>query len=112
MKKITAREKILKALINTPSGLTNNELIKIAQRFGARLSELYREGHIIEKTSLGEGVYLYKYKGFKEKVNKDAYSKLAHVLYKRGYDELASNLSEILDEAEVRLHRKSVKNNS
>lgn len=67
MTRTTARQKVLEALQNTPSGLTNNELIKISPSFRARLSELYEEGYIIEKIPLQNGINLYRYKGFEKK---------------------------------------------
>ncbi|MEQ6356515.1 hypothetical protein ABNX05_17980 [Lysinibacillus sp. M3] len=109
MTRTTARQKVLEALQNTPSGLTNNELIKISPSFRARLSELYEEGHIIEKTPLQNGVNLYRYKGFEKKELKDAYSSLVHVLYENGHKDVVEKLSTILEEANVVLHRKTLK---
>lgn len=109
MTRTTAKQKVLYALQNAPSGLTNIELLKISQRFGARLSELYAEGHIIENTSCGDGVHLYRYKGFEKKEVKDAYSSFAHQLYKNGYKEVAENLAKLLVDANVGLHRKPIK---
>ena len=56
----TKQEKILHALRKTKdNGITNEELSKIALRYGGYLGKLYKEGYKIKKESLGKGLYKY-----------------------------------------------------
>lgn len=48
-------------------------------------------------------------RALKKKELKDAYSSLVHVLYKNGHKDVVENLSTILGEANVVLHRKTLK---
>ena len=43
--------------------MTNLELNQICHRYSARICELRKEGHIIERVPLYQGVHRYRYKG-------------------------------------------------
>lgn len=59
-KQTTKRSEILMALrFANAKGVTNVELSKIALRYGGYLGKLYELGYVIEKESLGNGVYNY-----------------------------------------------------
>lgn len=57
----TQREKVLTALKGGP--ISNYELIKICQRFGARIHELREEGHVITTRKINATKTLYTYGG-------------------------------------------------
>lgn len=46
--------------------VTNAELNRICFRYGARLHELRKEGHKIVTSRIGEGLFVFTYKGHKE----------------------------------------------
>src|SRR5699024_9113770 len=57
------KKDVLKALKDAgDNGLTNQELSRIARRYGAYLGEMYKEGYEIPKTNLGNVLFRYIYK--------------------------------------------------
>lgn len=108
-KRVTVREKLLKVLIENPIGVTNNQLIAVFPSFRARLSELYEDGHVIERIPLSIGTNLYRYKGFQKKELESAQTLLVKELVSNGFGEVASQLSSLLNDAGVVLHRRTLK---
>ena len=60
----SAKERILEQF-QYAGTLTNVQLNEICYRYGARIYELRKEGHIIEKHCMDKGLYAYKYKGMR-----------------------------------------------
>jgi len=64
MNKETQTARILRVL-KEEGQVTNAELNRICFRYGARLHELRREGHKIVTSRIGEGLFMFTYKGHK-----------------------------------------------
>lgn len=60
-----SREQILALLIaRGPQGVTNVEFNRdVCFRYGARIYELRRQGHLIETVRFGEGLFRFVYRG-------------------------------------------------
>ena len=59
-----AKARVLAALVEAgASGVTTDALNEICFRYGARLLELRREGHRIDKAHVADGIYRYTYIG-------------------------------------------------
>lgn len=63
--KISTEARILK-LLKGQGRATNVELNRITFRYGARIYDLRREGHIIVTNRLSAGLWLFVYKGERE----------------------------------------------
>lgn len=57
--------KILR-LLKERGKLTNHELNKLCYRYGARIYELRKEGHLIISNHIKDGLWEFVYKGEKE----------------------------------------------
>ena len=62
---ISKTAKVLR-LLKEKRVVTNKELNTIAFRYGARIHELRREGHIIVSNNLGDGLWSYHYLGVRQ----------------------------------------------
>lgn len=60
----SAKERILEQF-QFAITLTNVQLNEICYRYGARIHELRKEGHVIEKHRVDSGLYAYRYKGIR-----------------------------------------------
>lgn len=103
------KDMILQALRNAGKyGVTNAELSKIALRYGGYLGKLYEEGYVIEKESLGDG--LYNYVLIKEPstiiVREKAINRLISEVSKRGTINSAELIA-IMDEINVAVKYKA-----
>lgn len=103
------KDMILQALRNAGKyGVTNAELSKIALRYGGHLGKLYEEGYVINKESLGDG--LYNYVLIKEPstiiVREKAINKLISEVSKRGTINSAELIA-IMDEINVAVKYKA-----
>jgi|SRR5699024_2853768 len=81
------KKDVLKALKDAgDNGLTNQELSRIALRYGAYLGEMYKEGYEIPKTNLGNGLFRYIYKSSPKNkiVREKAIDKIINEIGKRG----------------------------
>ena len=73
-RRLSAKKRIINALkaaqvAGSPTGdgwMTNLELNQICHRYSARICELRKEGHDIEKMPIAPGVNRYRYRGFEE----------------------------------------------
>ncbi len=52
--------------LKSQGSATNRELNRICFRYGARIYELRREGHIIRTSNLGSGLFSFHYMGHKD----------------------------------------------
>lgn len=75
MDKMTKMAKILK-LLKTNKRVTNHELNKICFRYGGRIHDLRREGHIIKTNRLNnDGLFEYSYHGLSDEAKLDNHLK-------------------------------------
>lgn len=105
------KQKILKALRDAgESGITNADLSNISLRWGARMSELYAEGYIVDIESLGKGIY--KYALQHEPTNivikpQKAVDVLLQEVVKIGDSVTSKQLQELLDKHNFNVTRKA-----
>jgi hypothetical protein len=90
-------------------GLTNDELSKIAVRYGGTLGELYKRGYVIEKEHLGEGLYNYVLISEPETEKLD-HKKAVDILIESVAEQgsvTAENLSWMIEELGLNVRRKA-----
>ena len=62
IRRANAKQRVLDAL-QAYRVRTNVELLTVCFRYGSRIHELRREGHVIHTQALGGGLYAYHYLG-------------------------------------------------
>ena len=62
-RRLSAKDRVLREL-RARRRVSNLDLNKISHRYSARIHELRNDGHRIEISPLGQGVFEYNYKGF------------------------------------------------
>ena len=68
---LTRTARILKTL-KTNGSATNRELNRICYRYGARIHDLRREGHVITSVHEKDGLWRFVYKGHRDDAKEEA----------------------------------------
>lgn len=107
MKKTEKHDNFLELLRSQHLVSSNTFYEMKINRFRSYVCELRKMGYEIE-TVVFDGVAHYKLISEPSEIKeaKTAYNSLAHVLYKKGHNDVAENLMEILEEAEVAIRFK------
>lgn len=107
MKKTEKHEKFLEVLRNQHLVSSDTFYSMKINRFRSYVCELRKLGYEIETVVL-DGVAHYKLVSEPKELKevRTAYNQLAHILYKKGHKDVAENLAEILEEANVSIRFK------